>query len=110
MLTDVARGVKHLHSLDMAHGDIKASNIVLQSASRRANAVRFTAKLADLGLARMCTPSVRRFVAFWCCRSEDAEALLSWLLLTCCACQYRSVLHNARCTAFTAVCKFTSRR
>jgi serine/threonine protein kinase len=59
VLIDVLRGLKYLHELEVIHGDIKAANVMLKSVHRSVSSVRFTAKLADLGLAQLRNHSVR---------------------------------------------------
>lgn len=59
-LIDLARGMKYLHELEIIHGDIKAANCMLKSVHHTVSAVRFTAKLADLGLAQLRYNVVRR--------------------------------------------------
>jgi serine/threonine protein kinase len=61
-LIDVLRGLKYLHELDVIHGDIKAANVMLKSVPRTMSPVKFTAKLADLGLAQLWTHTVRTYV------------------------------------------------
>ena len=58
-LIDISRGLKYLHELEIIHGDIKAANVMLKSVHRSVSPVRFTAKLADLGLAQLRTHGVR---------------------------------------------------
>lgn len=53
-LVDVLRGLVHLHDAGIIHGDIKASNVMLKSESGRLP-YKFTAKIADLGLAKLKT-------------------------------------------------------
>ncbi|KAG8791297.1 Checkpoint kinase 2 [Ceratobasidium sp. 428] len=47
LLTDILNGLKHVHELNLAHGDLKPENIVLTTQSRR-----LTAKICDFGSAR----------------------------------------------------------
>ncbi|XP_061373945.1 receptor-like serine/threonine-protein kinase At4g25390 [Gastrolobium bilobum] len=51
IVVDIARGIRYLHSCDppVIHGDIKPSNILLDSC--------FSAKIGDFGLARLKTES-----------------------------------------------------
>ncbi|GAX80144.1 hypothetical protein CEUSTIGMA_g7582.t1 [Chlamydomonas eustigma] len=46
---DVARGMRHLHSCNILHSDLKALNVLLQSCSN--SSLGFTAKVADFGLS-----------------------------------------------------------
>ncbi|GAB4819735.1 hypothetical protein N2152v2_006781 [Parachlorella kessleri] len=50
-LADVARGMVHLHSQNIAHGDLKAANVLMKS--REDGGKGFTCKIADLGLSRL---------------------------------------------------------
>lgn len=58
-LVDVLRGLACLHELKVIHGDIKAANVMLKSQPRDVSPVKFTAKLADLGLAQLRSHAVR---------------------------------------------------
>ena len=62
-LIDVLRGLRYLHDLNVIHGDIKAANVMLKSVPRTVSSVKFTSKLADLGLAQLRTHSVRSALA-----------------------------------------------
>ncbi|KAG9119944.1 hypothetical protein FRC07_004790, partial [Ceratobasidium sp. 392] len=46
LLTDVARGLSHMHWLSIIHGDLKASNVVVGSGGR-------IAKICDFGSSRI---------------------------------------------------------
>lgn len=59
-LIDVLRGLKYLHEVDIVHGDIKGANVMLKSVHKSVSPVKFTAKLADLGLAQLRGNAVRR--------------------------------------------------
>jgi len=48
-LLDIAWGLVHLHESGVIHGDLKAGNVMLKADASRNH---FTAKLADLGLAK----------------------------------------------------------
>ncbi|GAB4819736.1 hypothetical protein N2152v2_006782 [Parachlorella kessleri] len=50
-LADVARGMVHLHSQNIVHGDLKAANVLMKS--REDGGKGFTCKIADLGLSRL---------------------------------------------------------
>ena len=76
-LLDVSRGLKYLHDLDIIHGDIKAANVMLKSVHRSVSPVRFTAKLADLGLAQLRSHAVRT----WRCSHESLHTLQCLLLV-----------------------------
>lgn len=52
-LIDILRGLTYLHDMDIIHGDIKAANVMLKSVHKTVSPVKFTAKLADLGLAQL---------------------------------------------------------
>lgn len=52
-LVDILRGLMYLHDMDIIHGDIKAANVMLKSVHKTVSPVKFTAKLADLGLAQL---------------------------------------------------------
>eukprot|EP00892_Ulva_mutabilis_P010391 jgi/Ulvmu1/7724/UM039_0030.1 len=58
-LMDVLRGLKYLHEVDIVHGDIKGANVMLKSVHKSVSPVKFTAKLADLGLAQLRGNAVR---------------------------------------------------
>ena len=58
-LIDVLRGLKYLHEVDIVHGDIKGANVMLKSVHKSVSPVKFTAKLADLGLAQLRGNAVR---------------------------------------------------
>ena len=58
-LIDVLRGLKYLHEVDIVHGDIKGANIMLKSVHKSVSPVKFSAKLADLGLAQLRANAVR---------------------------------------------------
>ena len=62
-LLDVLHGLKHLHELQVIHGDIKAANVMLKSVTRSVSNARFTAKLADLGLAQLRSQEVRPVIS-----------------------------------------------
>lgn len=51
VLLDVAHSLRYLHSMGMVHLDIKAENVLLQSASGRPNG--FVCKLGDFGLVKL---------------------------------------------------------
>lgn len=73
-LIDVLRGLKYLHEVDIVHGDIKGANVMLKSVHKTVSPVKFTAKLADLGLAQLRGNAVRTppppplLSACWSCR------------------------------------------
>ncbi|GAX80143.1 hypothetical protein CEUSTIGMA_g7581.t1 [Chlamydomonas eustigma] len=46
---DIARGMRHLHSCNILHSDLKALNVLLQSNTESTKG--FTAKVADFGLS-----------------------------------------------------------
>ena len=48
---DIARGMEYLHQESITHGDLKGSNVLLQTAGGHAN--QFVAKVADFGLSRV---------------------------------------------------------
>ncbi len=50
-LRDIAMGAEYLHTLGLVHGDLKDSNVLLQST--RSNPRGFTCKVADLGCSRL---------------------------------------------------------
>ncbi|XP_028773237.1 receptor-like serine/threonine-protein kinase At4g25390 [Neltuma alba] len=58
IIIDIAKGIRYLHSCDppVIHGDIKPSNILLDSS--------FSAKIADFGLARLKSESQYDFDIF----------------------------------------------
>ncbi|KAF8597386.1 kinase-like protein [Ceratobasidium sp. AG-I] len=47
LLTGVVRGLAHIHSLEIVHGDLKASNIVVSNNGNEA-------KICDFGSSRIC--------------------------------------------------------
>ncbi|KAF6262257.1 kinase-like domain-containing protein [Scenedesmus sp. NREL 46B-D3] len=51
VLLDVAHSLRYLHSMGMVHLDIKAENVLLQTASGRPNG--FVCKLGDFGLVKL---------------------------------------------------------
>lgn len=58
-LIDILRGLVYLHDMEIIHGDIKAANVMLKSVHKTVSPVKFTAKLADLGLAQLRGDAVR---------------------------------------------------
>lgn len=48
---DIARGMEYLHLDKITHGDLKGTNVLLQTAGGHAN--KFVAKVADFGLSRV---------------------------------------------------------
>jgi serine/threonine protein kinase len=52
-LIDILRGLTYLHDMEIIHGDIKAANVMLKSVHKSVTPCKFTAKLADLGLAQL---------------------------------------------------------
>jgi serine/threonine protein kinase len=51
VLLDVAHSLRYLHSMGMVHLDIKAENVLLQSATGRPHG--FVCKLGDFGLVKL---------------------------------------------------------
>eukprot|EP00882_Tetradesmus_deserticola_P010854 GHRQ01011473.1.p4 GENE.GHRQ01011473.1~~GHRQ01011473.1.p4 ORF type:complete len:105 (+),score=50.45 GHRQ01011473.1:3-317(+) len=49
LLQDAAKGVQHLHSKSIVHGDLNAHNVLVRSCE----AGGVAAKLADLGISRV---------------------------------------------------------
>ncbi|KAJ9510611.1 hypothetical protein QJQ45_027485 [Haematococcus lacustris] len=54
-LLEVATALAHLHSLGLAHCDVKAANVLLRSS--HVDSRGFTSKLADFGLSKLVEPS-----------------------------------------------------
>lgn len=50
---DIARGLLHIHTKNIVHGDLSCSNVLLQACAARAGEplLSMTAKLADFGLS-----------------------------------------------------------
>lgn len=48
---DIARGLLHIHSKNIVHGDLSCSNVLLQACPAREPLLSVTAKLADFGLS-----------------------------------------------------------
>lgn len=48
---EIAQGLSHLHSINVIHGDLKPSNILLKSS--RVDRRKFVAKVSDFGLSKM---------------------------------------------------------
>eukprot|EP00951_Prasinocladus_malaysianus_P040323 scaffold462001_cov48-Prasinocladus_malaysianus.AAC.1 len=65
LLTDIAEGMAYLHSLGVVHGDLKASNVLLQSSQRGDNDETVLAKVADFGTSILLseTESASNFFA-----------------------------------------------
>lgn len=55
---EIARGMCHLHGLNIIHGDLKPENVLVRSSS--VDKRGFTAKVADFGLAKLLFDTSRR--------------------------------------------------
>jgi serine/threonine protein kinase len=70
-LIDILRGLTYLHDIDIIHGDIKAANVMLKSVHKSVSPVKFTAKLADLGLAQLRGDAVRACATLSLCSAAE---------------------------------------
>ncbi|QRW08930.1 kinase domain protein [Ceratobasidium sp. AG-Ba] len=99
LLLDILGGLKHVHGLNLAHGDLKPENIVLTSQSQR-----LVAKICDFGSARDFSSSNRISLEYTCTAlyrspelSNEEEEVL--------APSFPADIWAFGCVAFVVLCK-----
>ncbi|QRV94624.1 kinase domain protein [Ceratobasidium sp. AG-Ba] len=99
LLLDILKGLKHVHGLNLAHGDLKPENIVLTSQSQR-----IVAKICDFGSARDFSSSNRVSMEYTCTAlyrspelSNEEEEIL--------APSFPADIWAFGCVAFVVLCK-----
>ncbi|KAL6763307.1 kinase-like domain-containing protein [Haematococcus lacustris] len=81
ILQDIARGMAHIHSKSVIHGDLTPTNILLKHDMNRSS--RFLAKIADFGLCATITPgkthisNIRNGTPFYAAPETTASGILS---------------------------------
>ncbi|KAG8741641.1 hypothetical protein FRC10_002605 [Ceratobasidium sp. 414] len=61
LLSDILKGLQHIHELNLAHGDLKPENVVLTTQSKR-----LAAKICDFGSTRGVSSADRTSLEYTC--------------------------------------------